>query len=342
MKPVATATHALVLVFALVGGLRGSDFSEHFVAARAGALNYLEGNPMVFKSAATQGELLAENRQVQPGDRVKTGDRGRVELLLNPGGYLRLGYDSELRVLETKYENMQFELLAGSAIVESAALNRKVHALRARTPAGEVVFEKAGLYRLEVTPTAVYLAVRQGGAKWIKEGVEIAALKSGKRFLLEVPAPGSEVQFVKLDKKSGDELDRWSRRRAEYLVAANSRLTPWMMSSLSDRYRYNQRGGWMFSSLFGCYTFVPFDATFGSPYGYRYGLFLPVRVYRPQVDYGWTNAGGGGYPRNTWPTTSDDQRSAAVSAPTAPAARVETGAAEQQNRSSTFGRIQNQ
>jgi hypothetical protein len=342
MKPIASAIHAFALALALAASLAGSDFSEHFIAARAGMLNYLEGSPSVFKGTATKEELLVENGQVHPGDRLRTGEHGRVELLLNPGSYLRLGYGSELGILETKFEDMHFELLAGSAIVESAALNRKVHTLRARTPAGEVMFEKAGLYRLEVTPTAVYVAVRQGRAKWIREGVEIAALKSGKRFLLEVPAPGAVMQFAKLDKKGGDELDRWSRRRAEYLVAANSRLAPWMATSLSDRYQYSQRGGWMFNSLFGCYTFVPFDATFGSPYGYRYGLFLPVRFSRSAQDYGWTSAGSPGYSRYPGAMTTSDQRSAAASAPSAPAARVETGAADQQSRSSTFGRIRNE
>ena len=150
-----------------------------------------------------------------------------------------------------------------------------------------MVFEKDGLYRLEVQPSAVYLAIHEGKAKWLKEGVQVATLKSGKRFVLAVPTPGSEVQFAKLDKKDADELDRWSRRRAEFLVAANSRLSPWLMTSLSDRYGYNQRGGWMFNPYFGCYTFVPFDATFGSPYGFRYGMFLPVRMYRSTPDYGW-------------------------------------------------------
>lgn len=330
---------AIGIALALTVNLQADEFSEHFISARAGVVNYLEGRPLVFFGNASEGKVTAARGQVNGGEVIKTGAQDRLEILLNPGSYLRLGFNSELRVVESRFEAMHFELVRGSAIIESATFNRKVHALRMGTPAGDVVFEKAGLYRLEVQPAAVHLAIHQGRVKWMKDGAQAATLKSGKRFVLT--ALGSELQFAKLDKRDMDELDRWSRRRAEFLVAANSRLSPWEMSSLSDRYGYNQRGGWMFNPYFGCYTFVPFDGTFGSPYGFRYGMFLPVRVYQTAPDYGWAASNGGGYPRSSAPATTYDQRSTAVSAPSAPAARVDTGRAEQESRSSTLESIRN-
>jgi len=332
-----SAVFMIGVALAFAVQLHGDEFSEHFIAAKAGVVNYIEGRPQV--SFGNEGKVAATRGEVRVGDSIKTGDQDRLELLLNPGSYLRLGYNSELLVVGTAFESMKFELTRGSAIVESATFNRKVHALRLATPAGDVVFEKAGLYRLEVQPSAVYLAIHEGKAKWMKEGVEVATLKSGKRFVLAVPTPGGEVQFAKLDKKDADELDRWSRRRAEFLVAANSRLSPLLMTSLSSRYGYNQRGGWMFNPYFGCYTFLPYDGTFGSPYGYRYGMFLPVRMYRSTPSYGWDGpSNAGGYGRST---TTYDQRSTAISAPSAPAARMESGRAEQDSRSSTLGSIRN-
>jgi hypothetical protein len=283
----------------------------------------------------------AARAQVKTGNSISTSSRDRLEILLNPGSYLRLGSNSELRVVETSFEAMHFELVRGSAIVESATFNRKVHALCVGTPAGDLIFDKAGLYRLEAQGADVSIAIHEGQARWVKDGTQVSTLKSGKRFVLAVPTSGSEVQFAKLDKKDGDELDGWSRRRAEFLVAANSRLSPVLMTSLSDRYGYNQRGGWMFNPYFGCYTFVPFDGTFGSPYGFRYGMFLPVRLYRTP-NYGWSDASSrGGYSRSSAPATTNGQRSAATSAPSAPAARMETGRSEQGSRSSTLGGIRN-
>ena len=319
--------------------LHADEFSEHFIATKAGVVNYLEGRPQVF--FGNESKVTAPRSQVKAGDTIRTGMEDRLEILLNPGSYLRLGFNSELRVVEAGFDAMHFQLLCGSAIIESATFNRKVHALRIGTPAGDLIFEKAGLYRLEVQPSAVYSVIHEGKAKWMKDGVQVATLKSGKRFVLAVPAPGSELQFAKLDKKDADELDRWSRRRAAFLVTANRSLAPWSMTSVSGQYGYNQRGGWMFNPYFGCYTFLPFDGVFGSPYGFTYGMFLPVRIYRPTQDYGWAGAdsrGGGGYNR---PSTTYDQRGAAMSAPSAPAARVESGGAAQDHRSSTLGGIRN-
>ena len=339
-----SSVHAVLVALSFAMPLHANEFSEHFIAAKAGVVNYVEGRPLIFNGysgAETKVMPVVARDQVKSGNSISTGSQDRLEILLNPGSYLRLGFNSELRVVETGFEAMHFELARGSAIIESATFNRKVHALRVGTPAGDLILDKAGLYRLEAQGPDVSLAVYEGQAKWMKEGVQIATLKSGKRFVLAVPKPGAEVQFAKLDKKDADELDRWSRRRAEYLVAANSRLSPWLMTALSDRYGYNQRGGWMFNPWFGCYTFVPFDGTFGSPYGYRYGLFLPVRLYRTS-DYGWAGASnGGGYSRGSAPATTYDQRSTAVSAPSAPAARMETGRSEQGSRSSTLGSIRN-
>ena len=342
MRPLAIAPLILATLVATVK-LRADEFSDHFIAATAGVLNYVEGRPLVFSDASVIGKELKSRTQVKTGDRITTSAADRMEILLNPGSYLRLGPNSELRVKDTAFGSMKFQLTHGSAIVESATFNRKVHALQVGTPAGDVVFEKAGLYRLEVQPSTVQLAVQKGQARWLKEGAEIATLKSGKRFVLAVPAPGKEVQYAALDKKDADELDSWSRRRAEFLVAANSRLSPWLMNSMSSRYGYSMRGGWMFNPYFGCYTFLPFDSTFGSPYGFTYGMFLPVRIYRPIHNYGWesANPGSGGYSRSSGSTTTYDQRSAASAPSAAPAPRMDAGRGEQEHRSSTAGSIRN-
>ncbi|MCI0625470.1 MAG: FecR family protein [Acidobacteria bacterium] len=336
--------HLIATVLAFGTSLHAGEFSEHFISASAGAVNYIEGRPLVFfGSANSEMKVLEARTQVKAGDFIRTAEQDRLELLLNPGSYLRLGFSSELRVLQTSFEAMHFELVRGSAIVESATFNRKVHALKLSTPSGDVALIKDGLYRFEVQPSRVELAVHKGQAKWSKDGMQVATLKSGKRFVLAVPAAGGEVQFAKLDKQDADELDRWSRRRAEFLVAANMRLAPWLMTSLSDRYAYNLRGGWMFNPYFNCFTFVPFDGSFGSPYGFRYGMFLPVRMYRygPGYNEPWSTADGG-YNSPSARGTSYEQRSTVVSAPAAPAARVETGRSEQEGRSGTFDRIRNQ
>jgi ferric-dicitrate binding protein FerR (iron transport regulator) len=167
-----SSIHAIVVALACTVNLYADDFSEHFVAAKAGVVNYLEGSPQV--SFGNEGKVATPRGQVKTGDSIKTGAQDRLEILLNPGSYLRLGFNSELRVVDTAFDAMHFELVRGSVIVESATFNRKVHALRIGTPAGDVIFDKNGLYRLEAQPSAVYLAVHEGRAQWLKEGAPIA------------------------------------------------------------------------------------------------------------------------------------------------------------------------
>jgi hypothetical protein len=329
-----------VLLLILPVRLYADEFSDHFVAVKAGVLNHVEGRPLVFSGESEDGKLLTARYQVKVGDRVETQEADRLEMLLNPGSYLRLGPNSELRVVNTDFGAMQFEVTRGTVIVESATFNKRVHALRLTTPSGDIALLKDGLYRLEVVPgDRVEVLVHKGKASWLKDGSEVATLKSGRRFNLDVPLADGEVQYAKVGKKETDTLDLWSERRAEFLVAANSRLSPWAVGSVSQSYRYNLRGGWLYNPFFNCYTFVPFDGSFGSPYGFRYALFCPVRImYRPSFDDSpWSAANRPSYPRST----TYEQRTTVTAAPSAPSTRVETGSSERQSRSNTYGRVRN-
>jgi FecR protein len=331
---------AMFLVF--VPLCLADEFSENFISAKAGVLNYVEGQPLVFDQDLKAGKPLAARSQVRMGDRIETKETDRLEILLNPGSYLRLGPNSQLRVLNTDFGSMQFELARGTLILESVTFNKKVHALSVSTPSGDVVLLKDGLYRIEVVPEQnVEVLVHKGKLRWLKDAKEVAVLTSGKRFSLGAPPVGGEAQYVKLNRKEADVLDLWSRRRAEFLVAANSRLSAWQLGSVSQSYGYSLRGGWLYNPFFNCYTFVPFDGSFGSPYGFTYALFLPVRrVYSPSFDDpSWSAAGRGGYPSGR--ATTYDQRTTVTAAPSAPAPRVEAGRSEQESRSGTFDRMRN-
>ena len=212
---------AIVALLVCSADLRSDEFSEHFIAAKAGVVNYIEGRPQVF--FGNEGKVAASRGEVRVGDLIKTGDTDRLEMLLNPGSYLRVGFNSELRVVDTAFSSMKFELIRGSAIVESATFNRKVHALVVGTPAGNVVFEKAGLYRLEVQPSAVHLAIHEGKAKWMKEGVEVATLKSGKRFVLAVP-----TQALRCN------LPSWTRRKLTNWIGGAAGAQSFLSRPIAD------------------------------------------------------------------------------------------------------------
>jgi len=57
------------------------------------------------------------------GDTVQVGNEGHVEILLNPGYYLRLFNNTRARLVDLSPGNLKIKLLSGSAIVECRLLN---------------------------------------------------------------------------------------------------------------------------------------------------------------------------------------------------------------------------
>jgi len=327
------------------------DVSQQFISARAGMVNYVDGNPRVFRGEKAPMPVLVRD-QLRPGERVELGDSERLELLLNPGSYLRVAGKAELEVVRTSFQDMQFALSQGKAIVESSVFDKKTHAFQMRTPAGDVNLLESGLYRFEVdSPQGVIVSVSKGQAKWVRDGKEIATLKSGKRFILSASS-GKNVQSAKLDKDQMDDFDLWSKRRAEFLVAANSRMSYWGRESVAMAYLgygypgypgypgYNYMGGWGYNPFYNCYTFVPFGSSFVSPYGFAYMNFYPM--------YGGYYGGYGGGGRSSSPggngnqgshSTSTQTRSTTSSAPAAPSSRMDTGHSDTSSRSSVHSQI---
>jgi len=332
---------SLVILLLVSAPVLSDDFTNHFVSAKAGVLNYLEGQPSLSNGMSNSRRITA-NTQLIAGDTIQTRGNDRLELLLNPGSFLRLGPDSQFRVISTDYADMKFELMHGTAIIESATFNKKVHGLALLTPAGTIRCLKDGLYRVDADQDGkVEVGIRKGKMDWVRESQAPEVLSSGKSYALMSSETG-KAQYVKLQKSELDPLEQWSRRRAEFLVAANSRLTPWSMGGFSRAYGYNLRGAWMYNPYFSCYTFLPYDGMFGSPYGYTYGMYYPVRRFGYD---GYSRAGSGGGSQNpssnssTVQNTTADQRTQVRTAPSAPSNRGDVGRAEQSNRGGSYGRM---
>jgi len=319
-----------------------SNVSAQLISAKPGMVNYVEGGPLVFRNDQEEGAKLVARNQLRPGERVQTKESDRVEILLSPGSYLRVAANSQVEVRKAEFDDMQFNLIQGVAILESAAFDKKVHALKISTSAGDIKVLENGLYRFQVTPNGqVEVFVYSGKAEWLRNQHDITTLKPKKRYLLGTDEKG-KPQFVKLSKDDMDSVDLWSKRRAEYLVAANDRVSDWMFDSGYYNYGYRYRGGWVFNPFFNAFTFVPFgDYGFFSPYGFSYGSYYPYYggyYGRGGGGSGGSSSGSGGgtgtatgnKPRNS----TVQQRSASSGSSSAPSPRISSGRSEQGNRGS--------
>src|SRR5215467_7554801 len=100
------------IVFALLMQVGSTSF---IVSTKAGVVNYVKGASTV-KAATT----------VAPGQIVATGPGGAVELLLNPGSYLRMGENTRVVLEKVDLYDIAVKVLGGSAINESNGFSKEL------------------------------------------------------------------------------------------------------------------------------------------------------------------------------------------------------------------------
>ena len=268
--------------------LARSEMDKYVVSAKAGVVNIIEGNVTVVRSlpfAAPESRTLISGDELKSGDVVNTGANGFVEILLDPGCYLRLGEGSQFVFLYDNIETEKLRLTRGSAVLEASAIENFISI---ETPNATFQIIKEGLYRLNVDSDGkAGLAVRKGRAV-----VGSTIIKEGKHALVE----GDTTAIAKLDKKDVDDLDSWSKDRTRSLIAANSRL-----SNSGLRRTFNRSSlwynAWVYDPFFHCYTFLPYSSGFASPYGWDYAVLNPFWAYNyyyPRRNNNGSGPNGGG------------------------------------------------
>ena len=260
-----------------------SEQSKYIVSARAGVVSFVEGRIYVQGvKPFSLPERLAVGSYLEMDDVVRTDPNGRVEILLNPGSYLRLAPNTEFVFQFDGMDRNQIKLLRGSAVLEASAVDEPILVY---TPRASITIARGGLYRFNVDADGrSEVAVYKGRAS-----VGNVTIKGGKR----ASVAGDTAVLARFDKRDGDDLDDWSKVRAKTLIAANRQLSDTLMRrSLGMSFATN---AWIFDPFCRCYTFLPFSSGFASPYGWRYSVCNPY-WYTSPANSRWN--GGGSYAGN--------------------------------------------
>ena len=291
--PRHTASCLLALVFASACAAvtaQGQSRDLRIVKAVAGGVNFVSGDVKLQAPGRSGWQAITMKDDLKSGDIVKTGSDGRVEVLLNPGSYLRLGVNSEFELTDASLDKLRLKIYKGSAVVEATGYDDMLLAIAIDTPRTELKLVRRGIYRINVTPTGeTEIAVQKGRALVGKEPAA-TVVKSGK--VARVDAGGVEV--AKLDKKNFDALDLWSKERAEELAKLNRRLKARETNALLANANFNRfygrfgHGVWVYDPVSRCYTFLPFFGSWTSPYGSGYGSYYPTYP----CQYGGCNSSG--------------------------------------------------
>jgi FecR protein len=252
------------------------------VSAKPGAVNYIEGH------AYLDGKPLSDkglrSSFLNTGDTLST-DLGKAEILLTPGVFLRIGNNSEVRMISPSLTDTQVELKKGEAMIEADGL-MKENRIQVSVRGASIMIEKNGLYRFtaDENPTA---AVLDGKAQ-VYFGDKKIDLGKGRETLLS-----ENLKPEKFDPKKEDDLYAWSNTRSEYDAASSYHAAKSVSvnsysggSGFDPAFGYGMGSwygpGWYWNGAFNSWGWIPGNGAFYSPFGWGfYGLgYLP---YAPVV-----------------------------------------------------------
>lgn len=241
-----------------------------------GSLNYVQGE------VSSNGESLTREAvghfSLQPNQTLQTGN-GYAEVLLTPGAFLRVGPNSELRMMAVGLADTRFVLTRGNALVEADEVIPGSH-LEVTIDTTSVDVLKKGLYGFHANPPDVEVFEGKADVIGLNDHRDIG--KNDQILLANNPTLKKTHFDVKQAKL--DPLYVWSEARSRDEASQNKLVA-------QNAAGYVPAGeGWFWDPYVGYYGFWP-PAFFYSPFGFGfYGGFYP----------GFYGGFYGGYHRGFW------------------------------------------
>lgn len=285
--------------------------SLYIISAKAGAVNFVSGKVAVERKNAKSGYLV-KGDNIEKGEKIKTGQDGKTEILLNPGSYVRLAENTDFNFDSTALDDLQVSLNSGSAIFEVMAEDEFKVAVK--TPKSKFQLLKSGIYRIDALSDGTgKISVWKGKAKFGEGKNE--SVKGGQTTALV----NGQISVQKFDRDNKGEFELWSKDRAKEIAKVNARLQQRTMSrSLISAFgqsgwnswgRSNRSGLWVFDPMSSGYCFLPFGYGWSSPYGYGFNQSiwnynLPNQIYN-NINPNW-NTIRNQQNQNNYPTPSQN------------------------------------
>ncbi|MGB2623900.1 MAG: FecR domain-containing protein [Candidatus Acidiferrum sp.] len=245
-----------------------------------GTLNYVEGTVSI--GAQSLGPNAIGAADLAAGQTLTTG-KGKAEILLTPGVFLRVGDNSAVRMISPSLLNTEVGLDSGEAMVEVAEIHPQ-NDIRIAANGETAELLKTGLYSFNLNEHQFRVF---DGKALVQEGDRSFQVKGGHEVTFGVADLG-QTKPHKFDKKAYEDGDlyRWSSLRSAYVAEANV--------DAAGYYAVNGWGpwgpgwwgaGWYWDPWFDGFTFIPGDGIFYSPFGW--GFYSPWLAYRaPFYAYG--------------------------------------------------------
>ena len=133
--------------------------AQSVISTHSGIVYFFEGS--VYLGDQVLQPHPGKFSSVPPGAELRTAE-GRAEVLLTPGVFVRIGARSAIRMVANELSDTRVELLAGSALVDSAEPNSGT-SVTLIYKNWSVRFLERGVYRIDTDPPR--LSILQGKAE---------------------------------------------------------------------------------------------------------------------------------------------------------------------------------
>ena len=259
--------------FAVVAVLTHPADGQSVISTHSGIVHFFEGAVYVGDQPLESHPGKFSN--VPQGAQLRTAE-GRAEVLLTPGVFVRIGDQSAIRMVANELSNTRVELLAGSAVLDSAEPSSGT-SVTLLYKNWSVHSSEPGVYRIDCDPPR--LSVLRGEA-------EVSAGDNQPALLVK---QGMDVPFAPVlvpersSEQPRDALSRWAVGRQQSIstdnaIAANIQ-DPASMTTANpgyDTFTYFPMLGVSSAGL------TPYNASVIYQPGFN-SIYLPGYTYQPSL-----------------------------------------------------------
>lgn len=267
--------------------------AQNVTSAHSGTLHYFDGD-VAIDGVAVQAQV-ARFSEIKEQSVLST-KRGRAEVLLTPGVFLRIGENSSIQMLDNRLISTRVDIISGNAIIESddPAMSIKNAPVTLLYKNYEIHLVKHGL--VEISSDPAQMKVYNGEAQVVAADAARVTVTEG--HLLPFSAALAAEKF---NDKVGDDLYLWARDRAQTISAANMSSARSISTGDCNGNGFVTNcglnggtwgGGWYYNPYMNMYTYVPGLGTMWSPFGY--GFFSPLTIFNYYTPGMYWNGGGVG------------------------------------------------
>lgn len=230
-----------------------------------GEINSVEGSVYV------DGNLVRGRPEtlspLASGNKLDTA-MGHLEILLNPGSFLRVGHNAEVQLISLAANRIEIVLVKGKFLFDIVDLNESSPSVSMGASVTNAF--QPGIYEFDANRCRV--EVYKGRAR-----VRVGTDQVDVRGRNAANCSDGHLETERFDARRGDELYAWSARTAErdaeasYGAARASNKNP-------------SKSGWYWDPVMNCWAFVPSAGTVSGPFGWAFAS--PRQLSRASIFLG--------------------------------------------------------